>query len=125
MRAISERTRNGACVDVHTVSASPTGSHAASAQRGSIGTPASRFCSTVSSTTRAAPAKAASGSPARHVWPSERFPGASSQIFGAALPSATWAIATPGSGAYSTATSAAPSHAASGDSATTAATGVP
>ena len=98
MRAISERMRNGAWVEVHSVSAPTVSSQSASAPRVSIGTPASRFCWTVISTTRAAAAKARSGSPARQVWPRARLPGASSKIAGAPAASAARGIATPGRG---------------------------
>ncbi len=125
IRATSERMRNGAWVDVHSVSSPVVASQAASAPRGSIGTPASRFCCTVTSTTLAAPAKAPSGSPARHVWPSARLPGASSKSLGAPAASAAPGVATPASSSYVASISATASQAAATDSATTAATGVP
>ena len=98
MRASDERILNGACVEVHTVSSSVLGSQRASTPRGSIGTPASRCCCTVTVTRWAASRNARSASPWRHAMAMARLSRLTSTAWGAPAESAVSGSATPSSG---------------------------
>ena len=117
--------RNGAWHETQSVSSCAAVSKLATTVRGSMATAEIRSCAMRSGTRCAAPANAASGSPALIARRKERLPSTSAKRTAAPLASAASGGAAADSSSYSTESSSAASHAALALSAAIATTGTP